>query len=128
MTEIGRRNITPPFVPNLTKSNQPPINYAQYSVQPNTTTAQPEPLNRDLVSLMVDQIAISKPNPIFTVPANHVSQNLSAWVFLTTGCSEPHVAISQSALQGLSRAPSADGDNNAIVPQVVPVRSCGTVH
>ena len=40
----------------------------------------------------------------------------------------PHVAISQSAPQGLSGAPITDSDNNAYVPQVVPVTSGGTVY
>ena len=49
-------------------------------------------------------------------------------LFPTTGCSVPNVAVSQSASQGLSRAPNANGENNAAVPLVVPVTSGGSVY
>ena len=122
-TENGRPNTSPPFVsvPNLTHSNQTSIKHVQYSVQPNAIQPQSEPKNLDLVSLMAQQIATSKPNSSFTVRAINVLPNLSAWIFPTTGRSVPHVAISQLAPQGLSRAPNTDSDNNATVPQVVPV-------
>ena len=73
-TEIGRPNTTPIFVsvPNLTNLNQPSINHARYSVQPNATQRQPEPTNPDPVSLMVQQIATSKSTSSFNAPANHV--------------------------------------------------------
>ena len=63
-TEIGRPHTTPPFVsfPNLTNSNQPSINHAQYSVQRHVTQPQAEPTNLYPVSLMAQQIATSKPN------------------------------------------------------------------
>ena len=77
-TENGRSNTLPHFVkvPNLTNSNEHLLNIAQYSVQPNATQPQPEPTNPDPVSLTAEQIATSKPNSSFTVPANHVLPNL----------------------------------------------------
>ena len=129
-TEIGGPKTTPPFVsvPNLTKPNQPSINHAQYSLQLNATQPQPEPTNPDPVSLMAQQTATSKPTSSFTVPANHASLDLSAWKFETTGCSLPNFAISQSAQQGLSRAPNTNSNNSDTVPQVVLVTSGGTVY
>ena len=90
---------------------------------PNTPF-NPMPLNPNqnqqilILSLMAQQIATSKPNSSFTVPANHVVPNLSAWTFPTTGCSVPNATISVSAPQGLSRAPNTKSGNNTTVPQV----------
>ena len=128
MTEIGRPNTTPPFlsVPNLTNSNQPSNNHAQYSVQPKTTQPQAELTNH--VSSMAQQVATSKRNSCFTVPINHVLPNLSAWTFPTTGCAVPNVTISQWAPQGPSEVPNTSSDNNTTVPQLVPVTSGGTVY
>ena len=129
-TEIGRPNTTPLFfgVPSLTHSNQTSISFSQKFVLSNATQPQPEPTNPDSVSMMAQQIAASKPNSSFTVPAKHILPNLSAWIYPTIGCSVSHVARLQSAPQGISRAPNTDIDNNATVPQVVPVTSGGTVY
>ena len=40
----------------------------------------------------------------------------------------PNFKTSQSYAQGLSRAPNVNSDNNATVPQVVPVTSGGAVY
>ena len=77
---------------------------------------------------MAQQIATSKPNSCFAVPANHVLPKLSAWTFPATRSAVPNVAISQSTQQGLSGAPSTNTDNNTTVPQVVHVTSDGTVY
>ena len=77
---------------------------------------------------MAQQLTTSKPNSSFTVPANLVLPNLLAWTFPTTGSSVPNVTISQSAAQGLSRAPNMSSDSNATDPPVVPVTSGGTVY
>ena len=128
-TEIGKPNTTTPFVsvPIMTHSNQTSINHTEYSVQLNATQPQPEPTSPDPVSLMAQQIATSKPTSSFTEPVNHVLPNLSVRIVPTTGLSVPHVAISQSAPQGLSGAPNTESDNSATVPQVVLVTSDGTI-
>ena len=77
---------------------------------------------------MAQQLTTSKPNSSFTVPSNLVLPNLLAWTFLTTGCSVPNNAKSQSAAHGLSRAPNMSSDSSATVPQVVPVTDGGTVY
>ena len=122
-TEIGRPNTTPPLVsvPNLTNLSQPSINHAQYSVQPDATQPQTEPTTPDPVSMRAQEMATLKPNSSFTLPANRVFPNLSAWNFPTTGHSVPLVAISLSAPPGFSRAPNTPSDNNATVLQIFPV-------
>ena len=94
------------------------------NTHPNATQLQAEPTNP--VSLMAQQIATSESNSCFTEPANHVLPKLSAWTIPTTICAVPNFAISELALQGLSRAPNTNSDN-AINPPVVSVTS-GTVY
>ena len=77
---------------------------------------------------MAQQVATSKTTSSFTAAVNHVLPNLSAWSFPTTRCPVPTVYTSLSAAQGLARAPNAHSDNNATVPQMVPVTSGGTVY
>ena len=101
---------TPPFVfvPVTTNPIHSSLNNAQHFVKRDAGQSQPEPTNRDPVTLMAQQIATSKPNSSFTVPVTHILLHLSAWIFPTSGCPEPHDAISQSAPQGFSRSPDTE--------------------
>ena len=66
------------FVPVTTNPIQSSLNNAQHFVKRVASQSQPEPTNRDPVTLMAQQIATSKPNSSFTVPATQILPHLSA--------------------------------------------------